>query len=107
MSVYLKPVFSLLMEDKMRLRKESYPGMMPNIGSLKIHSRRYTQKSAILFVLFLLVASGGGVTAQSPRDVLRATLDNGMKVVIVRNTLAPAATTVVPDKADWPDFARS
>ena len=35
------------------------------------------------------------VFAAAERDVTRATLDNGLQVVIVRNTLAPVAATSV------------
>ena len=44
----------------------------------------------------LLVFSGIGPCATAaPDQVLRATLDNGLRVIIVRNTLAPVAATAV------------
>jgi zinc protease len=47
---------------------------------------------AAFAVLALCCVAGA---AQSDQDVLRATLDNGMRVVIVRNTLAPVVATSV------------
>ncbi|MGA7296605.1 MAG: pitrilysin family protein [Rhodanobacteraceae bacterium] len=50
----------------------------------------------ILAGLAALMALGSAVTAVAkpvPRSVTRATLDNGLRVVIVRNTLAPVVTT--------------
>ncbi|HEX4079061.1 MAG TPA: pitrilysin family protein [Rhizomicrobium sp.] len=45
----------------------------------------------------LLAFSGAGpcATAAPPEQVLRATLPNGLRVIIVRNTLAPVAATAV------------
>ncbi|HTT81874.1 MAG TPA: pitrilysin family protein [Rhizomicrobium sp.] len=45
----------------------------------------------------LLAFSGAGpcATAAPPEEVLRATLGNGLRVIIVRNTLAPVAATAV------------
>jgi zinc protease len=45
----------------------------------------------------LLVFSGAGpcASAAPPEQVLRATLDNGLRVIIVRNSLAPVAATAV------------
>ncbi|MBD8899648.1 pitrilysin family protein [Rhodanobacter sp. DHG33] len=41
----------------------------------------------------LALAAGGAMAATNDADVTRATLDNGLRVVIVRNTLAPVITT--------------
>lgn len=42
-----------------------------------------------------LVASGGPAVARSGEDVLRSTLPNGLRVVIVRDPLAPVVTSEV------------
>ena len=47
---------------------------------------------ALLSVLFLLTAFAPRVHAADPGNVTRATLSNGLQVVIVRNALAPVAT---------------
>src|SRR5215469_17039712 len=49
-------------------------------------------------VFLVAVASSGLVLAETPKqaqDVTSATLDNGLRVVIVRSTLAPVVTTVM------------
>jgi zinc protease len=43
----------------------------------------------------LLAAAARPAPSGPPADVVRATLDNGMRVVIVRNRLAPVVTTMV------------
>ncbi len=50
--------------------------------------------TALLPVL-ILVAGLAPAKAAGSNDVLRATLSNGLRVVIVRNTLAPVVTTVM------------
>ena len=51
---------------------------------------------SVLFLAFALVISTAlPAEAKRPGDVLRATLPNGLRVVIVRNTLAPVVTTEV------------
>ncbi len=55
------------------------------------------QKIAMMAILLALLPAGGAVTEETPSEqgVLRATLENGLKVVVVRNTLSPVVTTVV------------
>lgn len=50
--------------------------------------------SAVLFALVAVLAHADAAPT-APRNVLRATLDNGLRVVIVRNTLAPVVATAV------------
>jgi zinc protease len=49
----------------------------------------------VLSCVLLTAASFSARAASDQRDVLRATLDNGLRVIIVRNTLAPVVATSV------------
>ncbi len=68
-------------------------------GRLAAGRNRSARITAILIAAFLpvlLLAAGlAPAKADSSKDVLRATLPNGLRVVIVRNTLAPVVTTVM------------
>ncbi|HUJ72895.1 MAG TPA: pitrilysin family protein [Verrucomicrobiae bacterium] len=52
-------------------------------------------KKLLLLCLIALGASAAQAQFTPDKDVLRATLKNGLRVVIVRNPLAPVVTTVV------------
>ncbi len=60
---------------------------------------RTLQARAAWIVMILLAlcppAMAGQAISGQAQEVLRATLDNGLRVIIVRNTLAPVATTVI------------
>jgi zinc protease len=59
-------------------------------------SRRSWAARAVVTILALCPqVQGADTRTNQAQDVLRTTLDNGLKVVIVRNSLAPAVTTVV------------
>ncbi|MGA2244395.1 MAG: pitrilysin family protein [Verrucomicrobiota bacterium] len=52
--------------------------------------KSHQAKAAVALLTVLLLAAAGRA-----EDVLRATLTNGLQVIIVRNTLAPVVTTMV------------
>ncbi len=57
-----------------------------------------TTRSFLCRALLAAVVLSGPVLTAAPKpveDVSRATLDNGLRVVIVRNSLAPVVTTVM------------
>ncbi len=54
---------------------------------------RQTMRKAFLAILFLALAATGVRTTGS--DVVRRTLDNGLRVIVVRDPLAPVVTTEI------------
>src|SRR3974390_3008058 len=62
---------------------------------MKIPSRLRNLAVAGSLCMLLAPTGSAGPGTPSAHDVLRATLDNGLRVIIVRNTLAPVAATSV------------
>jgi zinc protease len=64
-----------------------------------VFSRRGMRRAATAALFVSLVFALGGAAAPAPQagdgEVLRATLANGLRVIIVKNTLAPVAATAV------------
>jgi zinc protease len=56
---------------------------------------RKTAKATPLFILTLLFVGIFSHPAPAAEDIVRATLKNGLRVVIVRNSLAPVVTTEI------------
>ncbi len=67
--------------------------------SLRVHRGWVVRICAILAAVMvpamMVAARSAGGNAAQDHGVLRATLSNGLRVVIVRNTLAPVVTTVM------------
>jgi zinc protease len=74
----------------MDMRPRSFPGSLAGRNPGTGRAFRWT----ILFLFLLTVLSACSGESHKP-EVLRATLDNGLKVVIVPNSLAPVATVMV------------
>ncbi len=56
---------------------------------------RFPNPLAAVLAAALVLASQATAAQTAPQDVVRATLDNGLRVVIVRNPLAPVVTTEI------------
>ena len=85
----------------MEMRKSDYAGSWKSWerGSLAAERSHKVRIQAILVTallpVLLFAAALAPAKAANGSDVLRTTLPNGLRVVIVRNTLAPVVTTVM------------
>ena len=70
-------------------------GILPRNGARSRAQRYYLAAILAVGLALCSVAAFAATTNAPAENVLRATLDNGLRVVIVRNTLAPVVTTVI------------
>ena len=68
--------------------------MRTTYGSHRI-GQQWLQGLKGLLLFILLISAPAGWAVPPEEGVLRATLENGLRVVIVRNTLSPVVATVV------------
>jgi zinc protease len=76
-------------------RSGKMASLLTGQGNPQRCARRLCSAWRLAVVLGLACLGGGAHAAAVPAQVTRATLDNGLRVVIVRNALAPVVTTVV------------
>src|ERR1017187_1134155 len=72
--------------------------MCPNGHQIATHEKMRHKLPLFLFAAALWLAPGESRASSSlttDKDILRATLKNGLRVVIVRDPIAPVVTTVV------------
>lgn len=74
-----------------------YTSMTPSsplrVITIKYPSWGWQVLLCILAILALVTIANAAEVVQTNQDVARATLDNGLRVVVIRNNLAPVATT--------------
>jgi zinc protease len=93
-----------MLEPKMKTQVQEEASTKSNPGSRKKSSRvrfihGFTAFASIImcaaFFMWSPSATGVGTTPNQRQRVVRATLQNGLRVVMVQNRLAPVATTIV------------
>lgn len=62
---------------------------------IRWNSRRVSIATLCALLLFWAVPGQTAVASPDPDDIVRATLDNGLRVIIVRNPLAPVVSTSI------------